>query len=84
MAETIYTVDVIQMAGQLLVSTPALFGARILYVTREGIGMTEKTDLIPTGPREFVFKTSGLFAYKLRFYDTDVMDRNIHVIYKLI
>lgn len=83
MADTLYTLDVVQNAGQVLVSHPSLFGAKIIYLTREGTGMVQTFGATPFNQREFVFKTSGFFAYRIRFFSVAETQQKIHVIYKL-
>lgn len=83
MAETLYTLDLVQNPGQTLVSHPLLYGAKIVYLTREGMGMVLVGLTSPFTEREYTFKTTGFFAYKLRFYSASGSPQKIHVIYKL-
>lgn len=83
MAETLYTLDLVQNPGQTLVSHPLLYGAKIVYLTREGLGMVQNFGVSPLTQREYVFKTTGFFAYRLRFFSAATEQNNIHVIYKL-
>lgn len=82
MADTLYTVDIIQDVGQTYVVSAALFGARIIYLTRDGIGMVQ-SDAVPTTEREYFYKTTGAFAYKIRFNSAATVKQHIHVIYKI-
>lgn len=83
MADILYTLDLVQNVGQTLISHPSLFGAKIIYLTREGIGMVQNFGVTPINQREYVFKSTGFFAYKLRFFSAATDQQKIHVIYKL-
>ena len=82
MADQLKTLDLIQNVGQALVTHPLLFGASIVYLTRSGVGMVQNVGVTPFDEREFAFKSSGLFAYKVRFFSAATEKQNIHIIYK--
>lgn len=79
----VYTLDLVRNVGQFFISHPSLFGARIIYLTRQGVGLIQINGDVPTMNREFSFRTTGLFAYKVVFFEAAASQENIHIIYKI-
>jgi hypothetical protein len=84
MADTLLTLDLVQAVGQTLITHPSLFGATIVYLTRQGVGMIPNVGVTPLNEREYIFKNTGLFAYKIRFYSAAETSQNVHIIYKIV
>lgn len=80
MADDIKTMDVIRQKGKIFINIPLLFGAYILYVSREGIGMTSITTGVPANEREVLFGVPSVG--NLAFYSKSLQDEHIHIIYK--
>lgn len=82
MAATLHTLDIIQNVGQYFVFNSLLYGVDIIYLTRQGVGMTQLKSGVPTTNREFAFKSTGLLAYKVFFFEAATEPQKIHIIYK--
>ena len=77
------SIDLILNEGAFFIVEPLLFGTTILRLTRNGIGYNRVADVFST-EREYVFKTSGLFAYKPRFQSAGGPGGDkVHVIYSI-
>lgn len=81
--DDVRTLDLVRNAGAFFISHPNLFGAQILYVSKNGIGQVKVASPGPNISRTYSFKTSGLLAYKIVFYEPASTKENIHVIYKV-
>lgn len=80
MADDIQTIDVIRQKGKIFINIPILFGTYILYVVREGVGMTSITTGYPANEREVLFGVPSVG--NLIFYSKAAETEHIHIIYK--
>lgn len=81
--DNVKTLDLVRPVGApFFISHPDLFGSNILHITRNGIGMVQLSSGILSASREFIFRKTGLLAYKVLFFDSPTAAENIHIIYK--
>lgn len=83
----LYDITVTQLPGNFLIIRPELFGADVIHVAKNGMGYTQmRPDEGFSGkPREYAFKKTGLFAYKILF-NTAVEPADggdVHIIYSI-